>query len=111
MPSKFRSDFAKVALKTGAIMLVAAVVYTDAMALQQQTEEAVKTATQPIAAPRHPGQEDDGPLPLVKKFAEIFAGVRDDRDRINDIAKAIELQKSTAGASHRIAPSIAAKPT
>lgn len=105
MPSKCRSDFAKAAIKIAGATLVAAFVIADTAAALEAQQEPIQKLTQPFnPAPNRPGEEKPGPVTLVRKFAELVAGARDDRDRVNAIADEIAVQKSQAGAAHRLAP-------
>lgn len=99
MPSKLRTDFIKVA----ALSLTAAFIYTDTAILVQGTQSAAKAlmTTTPIA---QPVETNTSPLPLLKTFAEVVAGTRDERDRVNAISDAIAIQRTAIGGSNRIAP-------
>ncbi len=105
MPSKCRSDFAKAAIKVAGATLVAAFMIADTAAALEAQREPIQKLTQPAdPAPNRPGEEKPGAITLVRKFAELVASARDDRDRVTAIADAISVQKSQTGASHRIAP-------
>lgn len=109
MPRMLRSDFAKAALKLGAVALVAAFAYTDTLERQEATADAIATASQPLAPLRQSQPPSHGPLPWASKFAEGIAGMREERDRLNKITETAVLQKAGISGAHRIAPT-AVKP-
>ena len=104
-PTKFRKDFYKAALRAGVATLAIAFVVADTSSMiDAQTQDIQKLKTPATAATIVPIQSSSGPAGLIKNLAEIFAGARDERDRVNGIGEAIDIQRSNVSGGNKIAP-------
>lgn len=100
--TKPRSDLQRAFLKAVGLAFVAAFVVADTAAAIDAQQEPIKKLTQPHdPSPNRPGSEKSETGVLVRKFAEMLASGRDDKDRVIEVSATGTLLRSTIGSSNK----------